>query len=125
MRKPSTNYINIDGYALEGKIATPAFDLEVTGEATRATAHSNPDTFLLFSNTPRGVRLKVGALWKRRSLGDGIAYYLILHLGFGRWSAYLTRWHGKGDNTLWSVVPFDSVVRTQHIGSEAQWPEEC
>ncbi|MER9731812.1 hypothetical protein [Mesorhizobium sp. M0217] len=108
MRKPSTNYINIDGYSLRGKIATPAFDLEVIGEATRPSAHSNPDIFLLFSNTPRGDRLKVGALWKRRSRGGGIAYFLILHLGFGRWSAYLTRSHGKGENTLWTVVPFDS-----------------
>lgn len=108
MRKPSTNYINIDGHSLKGKIATLAFDLEVTGEATLATAHSNPDVFFLFSNTPHGDRLKVGALWKRRTLRGEIAYFLILHLGFARWSAYLTQWHGKGDNTLWAVVPFDS-----------------
>ncbi|RRH96894.1 hypothetical protein EH240_21620 [Mesorhizobium tamadayense] len=107
MRKPSTNYINIDGKALKGKIATPAFDLELTGEAMLGTADSNPDIFLLFSNNSHGDRLKVGALWKRRGLGGAIAYLLLLHLDFGRWSAHLTRWHGRGDDTLWAVVPFD------------------
>ncbi|MER9366973.1 hypothetical protein NKI66_13365 [Mesorhizobium sp. M0518] len=107
MRKPSNNYINIDGHSLKGKIATPAFELEVTGEAMLESAGSNPDIFLLFTNNPRGDRLKVGALWKRRSRGGGIAYLLLLHLHFGRWSAYLTRWHGRGDDTLWAVLPCD------------------
>ncbi|RWG87171.1 DUF736 family protein [Mesorhizobium sp.] len=100
------NFIKIDGDKVTGNIASLSYDLDVTGEAI---ASNNPKApvFRLFGKTPRGRRIEIGGIWKKKNQNGGAYYTLSVNTGFAKLNANLGRYPGQDDESLLAVISRD------------------
>jgi len=98
-----SNFIRIDGNKLVGNIATLAFDIDFTGVPLTSDNPAAPK-FRLFSKSPRGKRIEVGALWENLNREDKPYYSVSINTGHGRFFANLGRYPGQDDEDLYAVI---------------------
>ncbi|ASY61462.1 DUF736 family protein [Sinorhizobium sp. CCBAU 05631] len=100
------NFIKIDGDKITGNIASLSYDLDVTGEAI-ASDNPKAPVFRLFGKTPRGRRIEIGGIWKKKNQNGGDYYTLSVNTGFAKLNANLGRYPGQDDESLLAVIPRD------------------
>ncbi|WP_085044033.1 DUF736 domain-containing protein [Ensifer aridi] len=100
------NFIKIDGDKVTGNIASLSYDLDVTGEAITSDNPKAP-VFRLFGKTPRGRRIEIGGIWKKKNQNGGDYYTLSVNTGFAKLNANLGRYPGQDDDSLLAVIPRD------------------
>lgn len=100
------NFIKIDGDKITGNIASLSYDLDVTGEAI-ASDNPKAPVFRLFGKTPRGRRIEIGGIWKKKNQNGGDYYTLSVNTGFAKLNANLGRYPGQDDDSLMAVIPWD------------------
>ncbi|OJU88879.1 MAG: hypothetical protein BGO06_03855, partial [Shinella sp. 65-6] len=65
------NFIRInEDNTISGNIASISYDLDITGEAFTSTNAKAP-VYRLFAKSPRGRRIEVGGIWKKKNQTGG------------------------------------------------------
>ncbi|ASY61374.1 DUF736 family protein [Sinorhizobium sp. CCBAU 05631] len=102
------NFIQIDDEtnALTGNLATLTFDIDITGEPVESTNPKAP-VYRLFGKTPRGRRIEIGGIWKKKNQSGGDYFTLSVNTGFAKLNANLGRYPGQDDDSLMAVIPWD------------------
>ncbi|MDW9925221.1 DUF736 family protein [Sinorhizobium meliloti] len=102
-----SNFIrfNDDG-TLSGNIAPIAYDIDIAGEAFTSTNDKAP-THRIFAKSPRGRRVELGGIWKKKNQTGGDYYSLSISTGHGRLNANLGRYPGQDDEDLMAVIPWE------------------
>lgn len=102
-----TNFIrfNEDG-TLTGNIASIAYDIDIAGELFTSTNVKAP-VYRLFAKTPRGRRIDVGGVWKKKGQTGRDYLSLSVDTGHGKLNANLGRFPGQDDDSLMAVIPWE------------------
>jgi len=102
-----TNFIrfNEDG-TLSGNIASIAYDIDITGEPFTSTNKDAP-VYRIHAKSPRGRRLELGGIWRKKNQSGGDYLSLSVSTGHGRLNANLGRFPGQDDEDLMAVIPWD------------------
>ena len=101
------NFIRInEDNTISGNIASISYDLDITGEAFTSTNAKAP-VYRLFAKSPRGRRIEVGGIWKKKNQTGGDYLSLSVNTGHGRLNANLGRFPGQDDEDLMAVIPWD------------------
>ena|SRR5690554_4534090 len=101
-----TNFIQIDAKGLAGNIASIAFDIDIVGESVDSD-NENAPRYRLFTQSPRGRQVEIGAIWERLNR-DGKPYLALnITTGHARFHANLGRYPGQADEDLYAVIPND------------------
>ncbi|NTF52740.1 DUF736 domain-containing protein [Agrobacterium rhizogenes] len=103
-----TNYVQFtdDGKTLKGNIASISYDIDIVGE-TYASDNPKAPAFRLFAKSPRGSRVEIGGIWKKRNQSGGEYFTLTVNTGYGKLNANLGRYPGHDDAELLAVIPWD------------------
>jgi uncharacterized protein (DUF736 family) len=97
--------LNEDG-TLSGNIASIAYDIDITGEPFTSTNKDAP-VFRIFARSPRGRRVELGGIWKKKNQNGGDYHSMSINTGHGRLNANLGRYPGQDDEDLMAVIPWD------------------
>jgi len=102
-----SNFIrfNEDG-TLSGNIASIAYDIDVAGEPYTSTNKDAP-VYRIFAKSPRGRRVELGGIWKKKNQNGGDYLSLSVSTGHGRLNANLGRFPGQDDEDLMAVIPWE------------------
>lgn len=101
------NFIRIhEDNTISGNIASISYDLDVTGEPYSSTNERAP-AYRLFATSPRGRRIEIGGIWKKKNQSGGDYFSLSVNTGHWRLNANLGRYPGHDDEDLLAVIPWD------------------
>jgi len=99
------NYIEFgnDGKTLRGNVATLTLDVDLTGELFTSDNPQAP-AYRLWGRSPRGKKIDVGGIWKKKNHQGGDYYSLTVNLGSLKLYANLGRYPGQDDESLYAVI---------------------
>lgn len=102
-----TNFIRFnEDNTISGNIASISYDLDISGEPFTSTNAKAP-VYRLFAKSPRGRRIEVGGIWKKKNQNGGGYLSLSVNTGHGRLNANLGRFPGQDDEDLMAVIPWE------------------
>ncbi|MCY1740709.1 DUF736 family protein [Ensifer sp. SL37] len=103
-----TNYVRFsdDLKTLEGNIASICYDIDIAGEAY-ASGNPKAPIYRIFAKSPRGKRIEIGGVWRKKNQNGGEYYQLTVATGHGKFHANLGRHAGQDDDSLLAVIPWD------------------
>jgi uncharacterized protein (DUF736 family) len=101
------NYIQFDeaDKTFTGNIASPAYDMEITGVAYESDNDKAP-IFRVFAMTPKNRRVEIGGIWEKESQKGTMYRTLSVNTGFAKVNANLGRFPGQDDDTLMAIIPW-------------------
>ncbi|WP_079212776.1 DUF736 family protein [Brucella pituitosa] len=100
------NFIRIEeNGTITGNIASPSYDLDLTGEPIEST-HLKAPVFKLHTKTPRGRSVEIGGIWKKKNRQGSSYYTLSVNIGHSRLNANLGRFPGQDDENLLAIIPW-------------------
>jgi len=79
---------------------------DITGEPFSSTNKDAP-VYRIHAKSPRGRRLELGGIWKKKNQNGGDYLSLSVSTGHGRLNANLGRFPGQDDEDLMAVIPWD------------------
>ena len=101
------NFIRInDDKSISGNIASISYDLDIAGEPY-ASSNAKAPVYRLFAKSPRGRRIEIGGIWRKKNLNGGDYLSLSVNTGHGRLNANLGRFPGQDDEDLMAVIPWE------------------
>lgn len=101
------NFIRIEeNGTITGNIASPSYDLDLTGEPVESNNPKAP-VFKLRTKTPRGRSVEIGGIWKKKNQQGGDYYTLFVNIGHSKLNANLGRFPGQDDEDLMAIIPWD------------------
>ncbi|CAK7261672.1 MULTISPECIES: DUF736 domain-containing protein [unclassified Shinella] len=102
-----SNFIRVnEDNTISGNIASISYDLDISGEPFTSTNAKAP-LYRLFAKSPRGRRIEVGGIWKKKNQKGGGYLSLSVNTGHGRLNANLGRFPGQDDEDLMAVIPWE------------------
>ncbi|AVX06002.1 hypothetical protein MXMO3_03499 (plasmid) [Maritalea myrionectae] len=95
----------IEGTKGKGRLATLTFDENIFAEPVTSDNEKAP-THQLFANSPRGARVQIGAIWKRKNKEDKPYFQVsIPQLNF---RANLGKAAGQDEDEVQAIIPWNS-----------------
>ncbi|MCY1740619.1 DUF736 family protein [Ensifer sp. SL37] len=103
-----TNYVRFfnGGKTLEGNVASICYDIDIAGEAYTSGNPKAP-VYRIFAKSPRGKRIEIGVVWRKKNQYGGDYYQMTVATGYGKFHAKLGRHTGQDDDSLLAVIPWD------------------
>ena len=81
--------------------------IDTVGSTAYFSTNKDAPVFRIFAKSPRGRRVELGGIWKKKNQNGGDYLSLSVSTGHGRLNANLGRFPGQDDEDLMAVSPWD------------------